>query len=168
MSLIKEACIALLHIQYSSSCHRVGAFTLFGIARRNTRDICFKVLEFRALRASLHHPNLSIWGTHHPLKKKKIAPHKGNNTTSQFFLLYILLTVFLRFLEGACVPADGTESASPEADLLLGDAVDFSEDGPSQQDVDPRVEDLIPGCHPDARHHELAVHAGVLNTLLRF
>lgn len=76
----------------------------------------------------------------------------------------LLLSLFhwhtVRLLEGANVPADGAEGAPLEAGLLFGYAVDFSEDGPSQQDVDPGVQDLIPGGHSDAGHHEFAVSAG--------
>lgn len=76
------------------------------------------------------------------------------------FLLSIFHRHTVRLLEGANVPADGAEGALLEAGLLFGYAVDFSEDGPSQQDVDPGVQDLIPGGHSDASHHEFAVSAG--------
>lgn len=63
--------------------------------------------------------------------------------------------VFLRVLKGAEIPA--TDGTSFEAGLLFGDAVDFSKDGASQQDVDPRVQDLITGRHSDTCHHQPSV-----------
>lgn len=62
---------------------------------------------------------------------------------------------FLWVLKGAEIPAP--ESASLEAGLLFSDAVDFSEDGTSQQDINPRVQDLIAGGHSDTCHHEMFV-----------
>lgn len=61
---------------------------------------------------------------------------------------------FLRVLEGAEIPASRAEHASLETGLPFSDAVDLPEDGASQQDVDPRVQDLVTGCHPDTRHHQ--------------
>lgn len=71
--------------------------------------------------------------------------------------LGLVTVVFVRVLKGADLPADGAKRAPLEAGLLFSDAVDFSEDGTSQQDVDPRVQDLIAGGHSDTRHHQASV-----------
>lgn len=62
---------------------------------------------------------------------------------------------FLRILEGADVPM--AEGAVLEAGPALGDAVDLPQHGPAQQDVDPGVQDLVPGGQPDTHHHQLPV-----------
>lgn len=77
-----------------------------------------------------------------------------------FTVLFLFKTfginfVFLRVLKGAEFPA--SESASLEAGLLFSNAVDFSEDGTPQQDVNPRIQDLIAGGHSDTCHHEMFV-----------
>ncbi|CAG5897388.1 unnamed protein product [Menidia menidia] len=54
--------------------------------------------------------------------------------------------VFLHAQRRVGLQTDGAEYAPLEAGLLFGDA-----------DVDPRVQDLVPGCHSDSGHHQLAV-----------
>lgn len=74
---------------------------------------------------------------------------------------YPIASVFLRALEGADVQAERTERAPLEAGPLFGDAVDPLEDGTAKQDVDPGVQDLVPGRQPHARHHQHPVVVGL-------
>lgn len=67
--------------------------------------------------------------------------------------LYLLHVVLLRVLEGADIPAEGAERASFETGLPFCDAIDLSEDGTSQQDVDPGVQNLVTSCHSDTCYH---------------
>lgn len=75
--------------------------------------------------------------------------------------LNLISTVLLRVLKGAEIPAQGAERASLETGPPFSDAVDLPEDGTSQQNVDPRVQDLVTGCHPDTRHHQAPISVSV-------
>lgn len=77
-----------------------------------------------------------------------------------FLHLNLLDAVFCRVREGVDLPATGAEGFTLETGLLFSNAVDSSEDGPPQQDVDPGVQDLVPGGHSDTGHHQLAVVVG--------
>lgn len=67
--------------------------------------------------------------------------------------LYLLHVVLLGVLKGADIPAEGAERASFETGLPFCDAIDLSEDGTSQQDVDPGVQNLVTSCHSDTCYH---------------
>uniref|UniRef100_A0A3P9LJS8 Tubulin/FtsZ GTPase domain-containing protein n=1 Tax=Oryzias latipes TaxID=8090 RepID=A0A3P9LJS8_ORYLA len=64
---------------------------------------------------------------------------------------------------GAGLPAARPEGSALETGPLFGNAVDSSEDGPPQQDVDPGVQNLVPGGHSDAGHHQFAVLGGFVS-----
>lgn len=57
-------------------------------------------------------------------------------------------------MERAGFPPDGTENAPLQTGLALGDAINPAEDGASQQDVHPGVQDLVAGGHADPRDHQ--------------
>ena len=69
--------------------------------------------------------------------------------------------VLLRADDRAGLPARGAEGPAPEAGVALGEAVDAAQDGTPQQDVDPGVQDLVPGGQPDPQLHQVAVVHGV-------
>lgn len=70
----------------------------------------------------------------------------------------------LRAGEGGGLPA--AQLICPEARLALGDEVDLAEDGATQQDVDPGVEDLVPGGQPHAHHQQGSVVGQVCSSLV--
>lgn len=64
-------------------------------------------------------------------------------------------------MEGAGFPPDRTEKASFQTGLALREAVNPPEDGASQQDVHPGVQDLVTGGHADPSDHQPPVGGSV-------
>lgn len=73
----------------------------------------------------------------------------------------LIHNVFLWVLKGADIPANRAEHASLQTGLPFSDAVDLPEDGASQQDIDPWVQDLVTGGHPDTCHHQPPISVSV-------
>lgn len=65
-------------------------------------------------------------------------------------------------MEGTGFPPNRTEKTSFEAGLAFSDAVNPPEDGTSQQDVDPGVQDLVTSSHADPSDHQPPVGGSVI------
>lgn len=62
--------------------------------------------------------------------------------------------IVLRALGLKRVPLPASEHTPFQIGLALGDEVDLAEDGPTQQDIDPGVQDLVPGGHAEAQQNQ--------------
>lgn len=60
--------------------------------------------------------------------------------------------ILLWAVEGGGLPA--AQHTALQVRLALGDEVDLAKDGAAQQDVDPWVQDLVPGGQPHAHHQQ--------------
>lgn len=111
---------------------------------------------------------LSTKGTDYPASSSFLPPYIYIFIKSIYIYVCLYVhsdltdTVFLWVLKGAELPADGAERAPLEAGPSFGDAVDLLEDGAPQQDVDPRVQDLVAGRHPDPDHHQTPIRIAVV------
>lgn len=85
------------------------------------------------------------------VKGTELKPLANALFSSHFYLLY---TVLLSVSKGCGVPAKRTKCAPFKTSLPLCETVNLPENGTTQQDVDPGIEDLVTGCHSDTRHHE--------------